>query len=126
MVSITMVMRKHFLISLMTWQYGEINTTLLDSTLVMRSNQVTEMIHLRGFEAHYLPAYTPYINPIENLFSQWKNLVKRANPENIEDLHTAMNDIQNVLTAEQCNNYVQKCNMNCYNYTINGQRVFEN
>jgi transposase len=34
----------------------------------------------------FLHPYSPFLNPIENMFSKWKNLVKRLNPCNEEAL----------------------------------------
>ena len=50
----------------------------------------------------YLPPYSPFLNSIENLFSQWKNHVKRAKPNNQEELMEAISNGASYVTAEDC------------------------
>jgi hypothetical protein len=59
------------------------------------------------------------------MFSQWKNFVKRSNASNEAELLIAMN-VRNVITPEDCNNYVAKVNDNCYKCANNGVDVFDN
>jgi transposase len=61
------------------------NNNLYDSIIVMdnvpfhRNHAIRELLYLRGFVVKYLPAYSPFLNPIENLFSQWKRHIKNKN-----------------------------------------------
>ncbi|KAG0441874.1 hypothetical protein DMUE_0732 [Dictyocoela muelleri] len=53
----------------------------------------------------FLPSYSPLLNPMENLFSQWKNRVRAADCQTENDLinkiHNALNEISNI----HCYNY---------------------
>jgi transposase len=98
---------------------------VLDNVAFHHTDAVLEMIEISGFEVKFLPPYTPYFNPIENFFSQWKNLVKRERPRDLIEIYRAINQIRDNVTIEECNNYINNCALNCYNYT-QGQRVFEN
>ena len=105
---------------------------LLDPILVMdnvafhRTELVQEEMIILNLTSHFLPPYSPFFNPIENMFSQWKNFVKRSNASNEAELLIAMNNVRNVITPEDCNNYVAKVNDNCYKCANNGVDVFDN
>jgi transposase len=118
----------HFIDDLANWRdEHNINNAMIvmDNVGFHRSQDVREMMEIRGFEYKYLPTYSPYFNPIENVFAQWKIFVKRAEPRSLQDIYTAMNKIGEILTVEQCGNYVRSCDINCLDY-INGKREFEN
>ena len=50
---------------------------VMDNVSFHRNNMWIEMMENRGFEFKFLPAYSPFLNPFENMFSQWKNFVKK-------------------------------------------------
>jgi hypothetical protein len=77
-------------------------------------------------ESSYLPPYSPFFNPIENMFSQWKNYVKREEPKNNAELLTAMHRGCELITPENCSNYVVKVNDNCMQCAYHGKNVFDN
>jgi len=49
---------------------------IMDNVPFHRNRQVVELMELRGWNYKFLPPYSPFLNPIECLFSQWKNYVK--------------------------------------------------
>ena len=73
-----------------------------------------------------LPAYSPFFNPIKNMFSKWKNFVKRSQAKNEVELLAAMNGVRTVITAEDCNNYVTMVNTNCNNCAHHNVDYFDN
>ena len=107
------------------------NFNLNDSVIVIdnvsfhRSAIFQEEMVVLGFELKYLPPYSPFFNPIENLFSQWKNITKRLKPTTEDELMHAMHSINDVLTEQDCANYVAKVSTNCHNCTL-GQDYFNN
>ena len=86
---------------------------VMDNVAFHKSPVVREMMELRGFECHYLPPYSPYLNPIESLFSQWKNLIKTLLPTCEADLMAAINNINTVVTSNHCANYCRHVRTNC-------------
>jgi len=98
---------------------------VLDNVAFHKHANVIEMMTIRGFEWKFLPAYSPYFNPIECMFAQWKNYVKRRKPENADDLEIAINDVRTVITQEDLNNYVTHVHNN-YLACLNGTKVFDN
>ncbi|KAG0434162.1 hypothetical protein DMUE_5275 [Dictyocoela muelleri] len=59
---------------------------IMDNVSFYKSEIIKKLINDSGHRYLYLPAYSPFLNPIENLFSQWKDIVKRSNINNEEDL----------------------------------------
>ncbi|KII74365.1 hypothetical protein RF11_04631 [Thelohanellus kitauei] len=37
---------------------------------------IKQEVHMRGHQIEYLPPYSPFLNPIENMLSKWKNCQK--------------------------------------------------
>ena len=60
----------------------------------------------------FLPAYSPFLNPIENLFNQLKFYVKQANPATVDEVFVALERASERVTAENCANYFR--NMSTY------------
>ena len=73
---------------------------VMDNLPFHRHARVIEMMQIRGWEWRFLPPYSPFLNPIECLFSQWKNHVKRSEPEDLEELDAATREVINVVTAD--------------------------
>ena len=58
-----------------------------------------------GAHVLYLPAYSPDLNPIENVFSKLKTLVRKAKIRKVEDLWHKLGELCDVFTSEECLNY---------------------
>ena len=51
---------------------------ILDNARIHHYSRVAELKNELGIELLYLPPYSPFLNPIENCFSKWKNTVLRG------------------------------------------------
>ena len=60
----------------------------------------------------FLPPYSTFLNPIENLFNQWKNLIKVCCSTTEEELFKNMETGSEKITSENCANYFR--NMETY------------
>ena len=98
---------------------------IMDNVNFHRMGTVVEEMAILGLGYHYLPPYSPFFNPIENVFSQWKQFVRQQKPTNEDELRNAMNNVRNVITVEHCNNYVARTSRNCQD-CLAGQDVFDN
>ena len=80
---------------------------LMSPVLVMDNVRVhhARNLNYEGFRVLYLPAYSPFLNPIENAFSKWKNFVNRNRSECREELIAAIKNGFLKITAEDCNGY---------------------
>ena len=98
-----------------TLGYGN-SIFVLDNVRFHHSTDIKAFIEEKNHELLFLPAYTPIFNPIENMFSQWKNIVRRRNCRTESELFDAINDFQNIITEEECLNYYNHCLDVCYSY----------
>jgi len=101
-------------------------TIVMDNVGFHKTELVREELIILGLNVKYLPAYSPFFNPIENMFSKWKNYVKRTQASNEVELRAKMNQEREVITAQDCNNYVAKVNSNCNNCAHQGVDYFDN
>lgn len=78
---------------------------IMDNAAIHRIGSVRNLFTERGHRLMFLPAYSPFLNPIENSFSKWKNLVRQANCKNEEELNNAISNSAKSITTEDCNGY---------------------
>ena len=98
---------------------------VMDNVAFHHMNIVLEEMIILGLDHRFLPPYSPFFNPIENMFSQWKHYVRVQKPRNYVELTFAMSDVRNIISADDCNNYITRTNRNCQ-ACINGQEMFDN
>lgn len=58
-------------------------------------------------ESHYLPAYSPDLNPIEMAFSKLKALIRQAAARSFDQLLQATANALNTFTPQQCLNFLR-------------------
>ena len=56
----------------------------------------------------YLPPYSPFMNPIENCFSKWKNHVVRGSAKNEDALKSLIEGGFNCINASDCSGFYRK------------------
>jgi len=66
---------------------------------------VREAIEACGAQIHYLPAYSPDLNPIELAFAKLKNAVRRAAQRTFPGLQRAASDALDSFTSSHCLNF---------------------
>ncbi|KRH94066.1 transposase, partial [Pseudoloma neurophilia] len=52
-----------------------------------------------------LPPYSPFLNTIENLFSQWKENIRQGTPQTTEQLFSLIHMAVSLITRQNCRNY---------------------
>jgi transposase len=80
---------------------------VMDNVRFHRSEEVVTLIEAHGHFAVFLPPYSPFLNPIEELFNQWKQLIKRAQSTNENELYEAVHTASENISPENCRMYVQ-------------------
>ena len=95
------------------WFFDDI-CIVMDNLRVHHSNAVMERIEELGFEYVFTPVYTPDLNPIESVFSQFKNKLKRERFMAIQHdtdicLTTSINRIWGDLEREKIINCIIHC-----------------
>jgi hypothetical protein len=56
----------------------ELHSCCVDNVRFHRVKEVTDAIQDAGHEVVFLPPYTPFFNPIENMFHQWKSIIHQT------------------------------------------------
>lgn len=67
---------------------------------------VQEAFEVVGAQVRYLPPYSPDLNPIENLFSKFKNLLRSAAARTVSELWRAVGRLVDQFPAEECLRYI--------------------
>jgi len=67
---------------------------------------VREAIEERGATIIYLPPYSPDLNPIENFFSKFKSLLRKAAEREFPALIERIRDILLSVSTRECSNYL--------------------
>nr|XP_004212365.2 uncharacterized protein LOC101237169 [Hydra vulgaris] len=76
---------------------------ILDNVQFHKTDVVHNEIVRAGHSLIFLPPYSPFLNPIENMFSEWKQFIRRCSPRT-ELLENIQNGALNI-TSTNCNNY---------------------
>jgi len=67
---------------------------------------LTEAIEQAGATVRYLPAYSPYLNPIEQAFAKLKAALRKAAARTFDTLIKAIANALDTFTPEECANYI--------------------
>jgi transposase len=90
-------------------KFGEngINNAILimDNVPFHKCREIRERIMASGHTLLLLPPYSPFLNPIENMFSQWKEKVRRGNPRCEDELLYLIDWKFEEITPANCKNY---------------------
>ncbi len=66
---------------------------------------VRQAIEAAGAELWYLPPYSPDLNPIEQMFSKLKALLRAAAERSIDDLWRRIGKLLDQFTPQECSHY---------------------
>jgi len=70
---------------------------------------VREAIEARGATLLYLPAYSPDLNPIEQVFAKIKAWLRKAQPRNRDALWRTVGAVLRRFAPQECSNYLRNC-----------------
>ena len=64
---------------------------------------------IRAVGAHliFLPAYSPDLNPIEQVFAKLKHLMRNASPRTVEDTWRKVGSLLDLFSPNECANYLK-------------------
>ena len=79
---------------------------IMDNVGVHKVAGVREAIEARGAILLYLPPYSPDLNPIEQLFSKLKSVLRRASARSIEALWGIIGACLADFTPRECASYI--------------------
>lgn len=79
----------------------------MDSALTHKTEHAQEALDGLRHSPVYLPPYFPFLNPIEECLSKYKQYVKRHNLQNQETLIERLEEAASRITALDCLGWIQ-------------------
>ena len=80
---------------------------VMDNVPFHRSIDVQEIVSRRGHNLVFLPPYSPFLNPIEEMFNQLKSLIIEAKSTTEDELYANVEGASSKITAENCRKYYE-------------------
>lgn len=78
---------------------------IVDNCKFHAKPEVRTKIEEGGHTLWFVPPYTPHLNPIEEIFSKWKALMRAKNCKNQEDLFASLQSCSLLITSANCRSY---------------------
>ena len=78
---------------------------VMDSVRFHHADDVEKLVGDAGHFLVYLPAYSPFLNPIENLFNQLKHYVKKFKSKNADGVYHGISLASEIIYENDCKNY---------------------
>lgn len=78
---------------------------IMDNVPFHKCNVIGNELLSSGHNIIYLPPYSPFLNPIENMFSKWKQLIRNLRSENEEQLFNNIENSSTFISSQDCQNY---------------------
>jgi transposase len=82
------------------------DVVVLDNLGSHKGSQVREAIQAAGARLVFLPAYSPDLNPIEQVFAKIKTLLRKLDPRTIETTWRSIGTVLDRFTPEECQRYL--------------------
>ena len=79
----------------------------MDNVAFHKTNDVRYFISNSGHRLLLLSSYSPFLNPIEEVFNQLKLEVKRQTPNKHADLLKCIELSQMLVNEDNCQNYIR-------------------
>jgi transposase len=78
----------------------------MDNVSTHQVDGVAEAIEARGARAGFLPAYSPDLNPIEQLFARLKSFLRKMKARTVEELWKAIAGFLKEVSKDECKAYL--------------------
>lgn len=83
---------------------------VMDNCNVHNDAVFRDILEKAGILVVYLPPYSPYLNPIEHVFSKVKSHIRRVGYyDRVTPISTILDNAFAQVTAEDCRHYVLNC-----------------
>jgi transposase len=83
------------------------DVVIMDNLGSHRGKAVRQAIREAGAKLIFLPKYSPDLNPIEQVFSKLKHMLRRAQARSYDGLMGAIAELLDTYTSQECANYLQ-------------------
>lgn len=81
---------------------------ILDNARIHHYHGLDRMLSDLNINFFFLPPYSPFLNPIENIFSKWKNLVVRSQVRNENELKEIISLKFEDIQESDCDSFYRK------------------
>jgi len=78
---------------------------IMDNLGSHKGKAVRQAIRSAAAKLFFLPKYSPDLNPIEQVFSKLKHLLRQAQPRTPDAVCQAIGQLLDTYTAQECENY---------------------
>jgi transposase len=78
---------------------------IVDNLGSHKGKRVRAAVRKVGAHLIFLPKYSPDLNPIEQVFSKLKHLLRKAAARTVETVCKAIGQLLGTFTAQECTNY---------------------
>jgi len=85
------------------------DVVIMDNLSTHRIADVSRLLGENGHEFFYLPPYSPDFNPIENMWSKVKSILRRLEARTYEELLEAMKTAILSVTEDDCMGFFKHC-----------------
>ena len=82
---------------------------IMDNLSAHKRAAVQTAIEAAGAKLHYLPPYSPDLNPIELAFAKLKHMLRSTGKRTIDDLWQFLGQALDAFTPSECRNYLRHC-----------------
>jgi transposase len=79
---------------------------IMDNLGSHKGQAIRRSIRAAGAKLFFLPRYSPDLNPIEQVFSKLKTLLRKADPRTVEDTWKQIGSLLDQFTPKECANYL--------------------
>jgi len=80
---------------------------VIDNLGSHKGRKVRQMLRKAGIKLFFLPPYSPDLNPIEEMFSKLKRLLRKANTRTVEATWRCIGQLLDRFTPAECINYIR-------------------
>lgn len=82
---------------------------VLDNVRTHKSDGLRRLVEGAGCQVRFLPAYSPDLSPIEEAFSKFKTLLRRAKARTVEAVEAAIGAALDAITPQDARHYFAHC-----------------
>ena len=88
------------------------DVVVLDNLSSHKNAQAAQLIRSVGARIWFLPAYSPDLNPIEQVFSKIKRLLRKARERTFEDICNRIAKLIRKISTHECLRYIKNSGYN--------------
>lgn len=80
---------------------------VIDNLGSHKGTKVRKLLKAAGIKLFFLPPYSPDLNPIEQMFSKLKRLLRKANERTVEATWRRIGELLDRFSTNECANYIR-------------------